>query len=127
MVRESRIAEVNRNPFFNCRVSCREDKVDNILTFSQTDIIRFKIDFTDAVIVISATKNHIAYLASFDKRHMKRLSDIGIKRNFTATDDPYRTAHAAAEMIYRRIAGFKDAPSTPALEDVLEKIIQTYD
>jgi len=35
--------------------------------------------------------------------------------------------HAAAEMIYRRIAGFKDAPSTPTLEAVLEKLIQTSD
>jgi 3-hydroxyisobutyrate dehydrogenase-like beta-hydroxyacid dehydrogenase len=35
--------------------------------------------------------------------------------------------HAAAEMIYRRIAGFKDAPSTPALEKVLEKLIHTSD
>jgi hypothetical protein len=31
--------------------------------------------------------------------------------------------HAAAEMIYRRIAGFKDAPATPALEDVLKTLI----
>jgi 3-hydroxyisobutyrate dehydrogenase-like beta-hydroxyacid dehydrogenase len=30
--------------------------------------------------------------------------------------------HAAAEMIYQRIAGFKDAPETPALEEVLEKL-----
>jgi hypothetical protein len=30
-------------------------------------------------------------------------------------------------VIYRRIAGFKDAPSTPALEEVLEKLIQTSD
>jgi hypothetical protein len=30
--------------------------------------------------------------------------------------------HAAAEMIYRRIAGYKDAPETPALEDVLETL-----
>ena len=30
--------------------------------------------------------------------------------------------HAAAEMIYQRIAGFKDAPETPALEAVLEKL-----
>ncbi len=30
--------------------------------------------------------------------------------------------HAAAEIIYRRIAGFKDAPATPALEEVLEKL-----
>jgi len=33
--------------------------------------------------------------------------------------------HAAAEMIYGRIAGFKDAPSTPALEEVLEKLAQS--
>jgi 3-hydroxyisobutyrate dehydrogenase-like beta-hydroxyacid dehydrogenase len=32
--------------------------------------------------------------------------------------------HAAAEMIYQRIAGFKDAPATPALEEVLEKLAQ---
>ena len=30
--------------------------------------------------------------------------------------------HAAAEMIYQRISGFKDAPETPALEEVLEKL-----
>lgn len=33
--------------------------------------------------------------------------------------------HAAAEIIYQRIAGFKDAPTTPALEEVLEKLAQT--
>jgi predicted nucleic-acid-binding protein len=38
------------------------------------------IDFTDAVVASSATKNHIEYLASFDKKHMKRLSNLGIKR-----------------------------------------------
>jgi len=32
--------------------------------------------------------------------------------------------HAAAEMIYQRIAGFKDAFETPALEEVLEKLVQ---
>jgi len=32
--------------------------------------------------------------------------------------------HAAAEMIYQRIAGFKDAPATPALEEVLAKLAQ---
>jgi hypothetical protein len=32
--------------------------------------------------------------------------------------------HAAAEMIYRRLAGFKDAPTTPALEEVLKILIQ---
>ena len=38
------------------------------------------IDFTDAVIGASAAKNHINYLASFDKKHADRLSDFGIKR-----------------------------------------------
>jgi len=33
--------------------------------------------------------------------------------------------HAAAEMIYRRLAGFKNAPATPALEEVLGKLVQT--
>jgi 3-hydroxyisobutyrate dehydrogenase-like beta-hydroxyacid dehydrogenase len=33
--------------------------------------------------------------------------------------------HAAAEMIYQRIAGFKDATSTPALEEVLKTLIET--
>jgi len=33
--------------------------------------------------------------------------------------------HAAAAMIYRRIAGFKDASSRPSLEEVLETLIQT--
>ena len=38
------------------------------------------IDFTDAVIAVSASKNHIEYLASFDKKHMNRLTELGIKR-----------------------------------------------
>ncbi|MCP4628752.1 MAG: type II toxin-antitoxin system VapC family toxin [bacterium] len=42
--------------------------------------VRKNIDFTDAVIASSATKNHIEYLASFDKKHMQRLTDLGIKR-----------------------------------------------
>ena len=32
--------------------------------------------------------------------------------------------HVAAEMIYRRIAGFKDAPAIPSLEEVLETLTQ---
>jgi 3-hydroxyisobutyrate dehydrogenase-like beta-hydroxyacid dehydrogenase len=32
--------------------------------------------------------------------------------------------HAAAHEIYRRIAGFKDAPSTPPLEEVLQTLIE---
>ena len=38
------------------------------------------IDFTDAVIGALVTKNHIEYLASFDKKHIDRLSDLGIIR-----------------------------------------------
>ena len=30
--------------------------------------------------------------------------------------------HAAAETIYQRLAGFKDAPKTPALEEILDKL-----
>jgi 3-hydroxyisobutyrate dehydrogenase-like beta-hydroxyacid dehydrogenase len=33
--------------------------------------------------------------------------------------------HAAAADVYRRIADFKDAPSTPALEDVVAALLQT--
>ncbi len=39
-----------------------------------------KIDFTDAVIAASAIKNRVGFVASFDKKHMKRLIDLGIKR-----------------------------------------------
>jgi predicted nucleic-acid-binding protein len=42
--------------------------------------VRKNIDFTDAVVASSAIKNSIEFLASFDKKHMKRLSDLGIKR-----------------------------------------------
>lgn len=42
--------------------------------------LKKSIDFTDAVVAASAAKNHIEYLASFDKKHMKRLSELGIKR-----------------------------------------------
>ena len=38
------------------------------------------IDFTDAVIGVIATRNHFEYLASFDKKHMDRLLDLGLKR-----------------------------------------------
>ena len=31
--------------------------------------------------------------------------------------------HAAAAIIYRRIAGFKDVPSMPSLEEVLEALL----
>ena len=32
--------------------------------------------------------------------------------------------HAAAADLYRRIADFKDAPSTPSLEEVLAALVQ---
>jgi predicted nucleic-acid-binding protein len=38
------------------------------------------IDFTDAVIGVIASTNHIEYMASFDKKHVDRLSHLGIKR-----------------------------------------------
>lgn len=38
------------------------------------------IDFTDAVIGVIAARNHVAYLASFDKKHINRLEDLGLKR-----------------------------------------------
>ena len=38
------------------------------------------IDFTDAVIGVIAARNHFEYLASFDKKHMKRLDALGLKR-----------------------------------------------
>ncbi len=33
--------------------------------------------------------------------------------------------HDAAQMIYQRIADFKDAPATPALDDVLAKLVRS--
>ena len=52
----------------------------DILPDALSIYITKNIDFTDAIVASSAMKNHIEYLASFDKKHMKRLSDYGIKR-----------------------------------------------
>ena len=38
------------------------------------------IDFTDVIIGASALKQNVEYLASFNKRHMNRLADLGLKR-----------------------------------------------
>ena len=38
------------------------------------------IDFTDAIIGASALKQNIEYMASFDKKHMNRLMDLGLNR-----------------------------------------------
>ena len=35
--------------------------------------------------------------------------------------------HTAAADVYRRLAGLKDAPATPALEDILTALLQTED
>jgi predicted nucleic-acid-binding protein len=38
------------------------------------------IDFSDAVIGVIASRNHFEYLASFDKKHIDRFADLGLKR-----------------------------------------------
>ena len=38
------------------------------------------VDFTDAVIAASAISKGISHIASFDKKHMERWSDSGLKR-----------------------------------------------
>ena len=38
------------------------------------------IDFTDAVIGVTAARKHFEYLASFDKKHMDRFADLGLRR-----------------------------------------------
>lgn len=38
------------------------------------------IDFTDAIVGVSATRAGIEYLASFDRKHMDRLMALGLKR-----------------------------------------------
>jgi predicted nucleic-acid-binding protein len=55
---------------------CNGDTLPDALSIYVTK----NIDFTDAVVASSALKNHIEYIASFDKKHMKRLTDTGIKR-----------------------------------------------
>ena len=41
---------------------------------------RLQIDFTDAIIAANAAHHKLSYFASFDKKHMKRLKEIGIHR-----------------------------------------------
>lgn len=52
----------------------------NLLPDALSFYVSKNIDFTDAIVAASAAKNHVGYLASFDKKHMERLSDLGIKR-----------------------------------------------
>ncbi len=52
----------------------------DILPNALSIYVKKNVDFTDAIVASSAASNHIEYLASFDKKHMKRFSDLGIKR-----------------------------------------------
>lgn len=74
----------------------KEDIVEKITNFYETPgiivingeilpdaliaYIERNIDFTDAIIGVSAIHHNVNYLASFDKRHMKRWDDLGLKR-----------------------------------------------
>lgn len=51
-----------------------------ILPSVLTSYIDKNVDFTDAVIAASAISNGISYIASFDKKHMKRWQDSGLER-----------------------------------------------
>ena len=43
-------------------------------------LVEKNIDFNDAAITVTAARNHFEYLASFDKKHMDQLADLGLKR-----------------------------------------------
>ncbi len=45
-----------------------------------TAYLEKNVDFTDAVICTSAIANNIKYIASFDKKHMKRWSSSRLER-----------------------------------------------
>jgi predicted nucleic-acid-binding protein len=79
--------------FYDLEKEVISDKIDNlyrtpgvivfngdVLPAALSIYVEKNVDFTDAVAASSAIKNHIRYLASFDKKHMKRLFDLGIKR-----------------------------------------------
>jgi predicted nucleic-acid-binding protein len=51
-----------------------------ILPMALSFYVERDIDFTDAIIGASALKQNVEYLASFDKKHMNRLMDLGLKR-----------------------------------------------
>ena len=52
----------------------------DILPKALNGYIEKNVDFTDAVIAASAISNGISYIASFDKKHINRFSDIGLER-----------------------------------------------
>jgi len=51
-----------------------------ILPMALSFYVEKDIDFTDAIIGASALRQNVEYLASFDKKHMNRLMDLGLKR-----------------------------------------------
>jgi len=51
-----------------------------ILPMALSFYVERNIDFTDAIIGASALKQNVEYMASFDKKHMNRLMDLGLKR-----------------------------------------------
>jgi predicted nucleic-acid-binding protein len=51
-----------------------------ILPLALSTYVEHNIDFTDAVIGVSAKMAGTEYLASFDKKHMDKLASLGLKR-----------------------------------------------
>ena len=58
----------------------------DVLPDALASYLEKNVDFTDAVIGTSAISNNIKYIASFDKKHMKRWKDSGLKR-IESTED----------------------------------------
>ena len=59
-----------------------------ILPMALSFYVERNIDFTDAIIGARALKQNVEYLASFDKKHMNRLADLGLKRIKTPENLP---------------------------------------
>ena len=51
-----------------------------ILPLVLSTYVEQNIDFTDAVVGVSARMAGAEYLASFDKKHMDKLTGLGLKR-----------------------------------------------
>ena len=51
-----------------------------ILPRALTIYVERNVDFTDAIIGVSARMAGVDYLASFDKKHMGKLANLGLKR-----------------------------------------------
>ncbi len=52
----------------------------DIIPRALTAYLEKNVDFTDAVLATRAISNDIKYIASFDKKHMKRWGDSGLER-----------------------------------------------